>query len=196
MTASFHPSAHRDQWAREQLPPAEEWPVLRLDAPYLYPPRLNAAVRLLDDAIAEGHGDRVALVTPDGQGGWTETTYLELTRQADAIAQVLVHDLGLVPGNRVLLRGFNGRWMAAAWFAAIKAGMVVVATMPLLRAKELRVVIDRSKCSAALCDLRLADELQLATVAPTSLREIRHWGGTGPDSLESLTAAQVQGRLE
>ena len=191
MTTSFHLSAHRDQWAREQLPPVAEWPVLRLDTPYDYPPRLNAAVRLLDDAIAEGHGDRVALVTPDGRGGWTETTYLELTRQADAIAQVLVHDLGLVPGNRVLLRGFNGRWMAAAWCAAIKSGMVVVATMPLLRAKELRVVIDRAHCIAALCDLQLADELKQATVAPTTIRETRYWGSIGPDSIESLTAART-----
>ena len=79
---------------------------------------------------------------PDGAGGWRETTYAELLRQVDAIAHVLTRDLKLVPGSRVLLRGFNGQWMAAAWLATVKAGMVAVTTMPLLRTKELRVLID------------------------------------------------------
>ena len=43
---------------------------------------------------------------------------------------VLVEDMGLVPGNRVLLRGPNSPWMAACWFAIVKAGGIVVATMP------------------------------------------------------------------
>ena len=65
---TLHPSGHRDPWAREQLPPMAEWPVLRLDGPYAYPARLNCATRLLDDAIDEGHGKRIALVVPDGVG--------------------------------------------------------------------------------------------------------------------------------
>lgn len=165
-------SAHVDTWSREQLPPAAEWPRLLLDGTYVYPERLNAAVALLDRALDEGHGTRTALVTPDGAGGWTETTYAELRERVDAIAHVLRSDLGLVPGNRVLLRGFNGVGMAAAWLATLKAGMVAVATMPLLRTKELRVVIDRAKCQAALCDARLADELLAATRTKVAL-----WGG-------------------
>ena len=184
----LHASAHMDLWPRQQLPPRGEWPVMLLDPPYDYPPRLNAASRLVDDAIAEGHGDRVALVTDEGDGRWVETTYAELASQVDAIAHVLVSDLGLVPGNRVLLRGFNGRWMAAAWLATLKAGMVAVTTMPLLRAKELRVVIERALVTTALCDARLADELESAIDAPTTLGTVRYWGRDGSESLEALTA--------
>lgn len=183
------PSAHLDHWPRRQLPPAPEWPVLRLDPPYDYPATLNAAARLLDDAIAEGCGARTALITPDGNGGWIETTYAELGRQVDALAHVLRADLGLVPGNRVLLRGFNGRWMAVAWLAVLKAGGVAVTTMPLLRARELRVIIDRARCEVALGDARLMEELRAAAEEPTPLREVRCWGTTAADGLETLMAA-------
>ncbi len=185
----MHESAHVDGWPRVQLPPHTEWPVLLLDGPYDYPPQLNCAVRLLDDAVREGHGARVALITPDGAGGWVDTTYAELAAQVDALAHVLVHDLGLVPGNRVLLRGFNGRWMAIAWLATVKAGMVAVTTMPLLRAKELRVIIDKAQCVAALCDARLASELETAATSPSRLRVMRVWGGAPGETLEDLMAA-------
>ncbi len=192
MTPPLHPSAHLDLWPRQQLPPAEEWPVLQLDEPpYVYPERLNAATRLLDDAMFEGHGDRIALIVPDAHGGWSHVTYRDLQEQVDAIAHVLVQDLGLVPGNRVLLRGFNGRWMAAAWLATIKAGMVAVTTMPLLRAKELGIIIERAQCSAALCDARLLDELRQGTRPPLEAEAIRCWGHDGPDSLEALVKARA-----
>lgn len=187
---SFHRSGHVDEWPRRQLPPVAEWPVLTSAPPYDYPPQLNVVARLLDDAITEGFGNRVALLTPRGAGGWDELTYADLARQVDALAHVLVQELGLVPGNRVLLRGFNGRWMTVAWLATLKAGLVAVTTMPLLRSKELRVVVERAQCVAALCDQRLIAELESAVEAPvTPLRAIRTWGSEGPDSLEALTAA-------
>jgi 2-aminobenzoate-CoA ligase len=191
MHAPLLPSAHLDLWPRQQLPPLAEWPVMRAEPPYVYPPRLNAVTRLLDDAIAEGHGDRIALVVADGRGGWEHVTYGELLHQVDALAQVLVQDLGLVPGNRVLLRGFNGRWMAAAWLATLKAGLVAVTTMPLLRAKELGVIIERAQVSAALCDVRLVDELRQAVHGPLRADAIRCWGHRGEDSLEWLTAERA-----
>ena len=95
-TVQLHPSGHVDGFTRAQLPPAEQWPVITLEGVYAVPPRLNAAVELLDRAISEGHGDRVAIVVPDGIGGWEETTYAQLAAQVDALAHVLVHDLGLV----------------------------------------------------------------------------------------------------
>ncbi len=188
MSVALHPSAHRDHWPREQLPPVAEWPVLTLTGPYAYPATLNCATHLLDDAVNEGHGERVALVVPDGAGGWTEVRYAALQREVDAIAQVLVRDLGLVPGNRILLRGFNGRWMAAAWLAAMKAGLVAVTTMPLLRAKELGVIIERAQCSAALCDARLLDELRQAARGPMPAERITCWGTDAADGLEARMA--------
>ena len=188
----LYPSAYIDSFARDQLPPAEQWPVLLLDGVYAAPPHLNAAVELLDRAIEEGHGHRTALVTQNAEGGWDETTYAELASQVDALAHVLVHDLGLVSGNRVLLRGFNGRWMTVVWLAVVKAGMVAVTTMPMLRATELRVVIERAACNAALCDARLLDELANAAAATPTLRALCTWGGDGTDRLE-IAMAQHRG---
>ena len=187
-TAQLHPSGHIDGFARAQLPPAEQWPAITLEGVYAVPPRLNAAVELLDRAISEGHGDRVAIVVPDGLGGWEETTYAQLAAQVDALAHVLVNDLGLVSGNRVLCRGFNGRFMTVAWLATLKAGMVAVTTMPMLRAAELRIVIDRAQCDAALCDARLLEELASAAAGAPSVRVVRCWGGGDDDSLERAMA--------
>lgn len=181
---ALHPSGHVDGFARAQLPPPGQWPVLNLSGPYATPARLNAAVELLDAVIANGGGRRIALVTPDGAGGWSEMTYAELGAMVDALANVMVKELGLVPGNRVLLRGFNGRWMAAAWLATIKAGMVAVATMPMLRAAELRVIIERANCNAALCDRSLADELAEAARERAMQSRIRYWGGSEAERLD------------
>jgi len=184
----LHPSGHVDGFSRAQLPPAEQWPVISLAGVYAVPPRLNAAVELLDRAIEEGHGDRVAIIVPDGDGEWQETTYAQLSAQVDALAHVLVHDLGLVSGNRVLCRGFNGRFMTVAWLATLKAGMVAVTTMPMLRAGELRMVIERAECNAALCDARLLEDLASAASGTPTIRAVRCWGGDGADALERAMA--------
>ena len=103
------------------------------DLPELqFPAQLNCATELLDRHVAQGHGDRVCIRAP----GLT-WTYADLQDKANRIANVLVHDMGLVPGNRVLLRAPNNPMLAACWFAVIKAGGIAVGTMPLLRAKEL-----------------------------------------------------------
>lgn len=188
LPVQLHPTGHVDGFARAQLPPAEQWPVITLDGVYAVPPRMNAAVELLDRAIGEGHGERVALVVPDGTGGWEETTYAQLATQVDALAHVLVNDLGLVSGNRVLCRGFNGRFMTVAWLATLKAGMVAVTTMPMLRVGELRMVIERAECNAALCDARLLEDLASAAAGTPSLRAVRCWGGNGADALERAMA--------
>jgi len=189
MSLTFHRSGHHDPWPRTQLPPAAEWPVLRLDPPYAYPERLNCAVRLVDDAVTEAHGDRVALVTSRPDGSWEETTYRALAAEVDALAHVLTTDLGLVPGNRLLLRGFNGRWMSVAWLAAMKAGLVAVTTMPLLRSVELRTLLGRAKVDGALCDARLAAELVEALHhTPDIAARTRFWGDTGAASLEAMVA--------
>jgi 2-aminobenzoate-CoA ligase len=178
------PSAHLDSFTRDSLPPPDQWPDLLLDRPeFSYPVRLNCAVELLDRNIARGRGNHPAIVTP------AETlTYSQLADRVDRIAQVLVTRFGLVPGNRVLLRSANNAWMVAAYFAVLKAGGVVVASMPLLRAKELGQMLRKGSISHALCDARLAEELRKAE-AP-DLRRLITWGD---GQLEGLCEAAAPG---
>ncbi len=170
--AAAAPSAHLDTFARDNLPPREAWPVLRFDLPELrYPARLNAATALLDAQVAAGRGGHPAVIAED------ETlTYAGLRDRAARIAAVLVRDLGLVPGNRVLLRSANTPWMVAAHFGVWMAGGVVVATMPLLRAKELGQMLRKARISHALCDARLAEELRSAAAEAPDLRHLVLWG--------------------
>jgi 2-aminobenzoate-CoA ligase len=178
------PSAHLDTFARDNLPPRAQWPEFRFDLPELhYPPQLNCATALLDDALARGSGDRVAILGPGLR--WT---YAELNAIANRYARVLVEETGLVPGNRVLLRGPNNPAMAACWFAVIKAGGIAVGTMPLLRAKELAEIIDKARVTHALCDARLASELSDARAACPTLKHVLTFGDHGSGSLEARAA--------
>jgi 2-aminobenzoate-CoA ligase len=158
------PSTHVDTFTRGHLPPSDQWPVFMADLPELnYPDQLNCAVELVDRHVQGGRGDRIALHgvsdfnTGGGDFSWT---YAQLQDKSNRIAQVLTQDMGLVPGNRILLRGGNSPMMAACLLGALKAGLVAVPTMPLLRAGELVQIIDKAQVSAALCDSLLADELQ------------------------------------
>ncbi len=171
------PSAHTDTFCRDNLPPLDLWPELRFDLPELhYPDRLNCAQALLDARLARYGADRPALRTP------TETwTYGDLQRHANQAAHVLTEDFGLVPGNRVLLRGPNNPWLIAAWFAVLKAGGVAVTTMALLRAKEITALADITRPNLAICDYRFAEEL---TTALPGL-PIVLYGGSAPDDLVS-----------
>jgi 2-aminobenzoate-CoA ligase len=179
-------TAHVDTFARDNLPPREQWPELIFELPELqYPARMNCAAELLDGAVARGWGDRIAIRAPDGQ-----CTYRQLMAQANRIASVLVREMGLVPGNRVLLRGPNNPMMAACWLGVMKAGGIVVATMPLLRAKELTDIVTKAEVTHALCDRRLADELHAARPACPTLKSIRYWYDDAPDSLDALAAKQ------
>ena len=175
-------SAHVDTFARDNLPPRDTWPDLVFELPELrYPSRMNCATELLDRALDRGFGPRVAIVSPEG----VRWTYAELLAEANRIANVLVEDLGLVPGNRVLLRGANTPAMAACWFAVIKAGGIAVATMALLRAKELTDIVVKAQVSHALCDARLADELDAARPACPTLRTVAHFASSGEDGVEA-----------
>ena len=136
-------------------------------------------MELLDRNVANGRGEHPAIITP------AETlTYRQLAERVNRIANVLVHRLGFVPGNRVLLRSANNAWMVAAHFAVLKAGGVVVASMPLLRAKELGQMLRKARISHALCDARLAEELRKAE-AP----ELKHVVTWGDGALEAMCDA-------
>ena len=177
-------SAHLDAFAADNLPPRDQWPEFRFTLPELrYPERLNCVAELLDRWIEQGQGDRACLIAPN------ETlTYAALQERVNRIANVLTHDLGMVPGNRVLLRAPNTPMMAAAWLAVIKAGGVAVATMPLLRAKELSYPIAKAKIALALCNSCLADEMEKAKAQSPELKRVVYWSDNASGELESLMA--------
>lgn len=154
-----------DRFAADHLPPRSEWPHF---LPIAYPARLNCATELLDANLAT-RADHPALITP------TEVlTYRELAARVNRVANVLTGQFGLIPGNRVLLRSANNAWMVAACFAVLKAGGIVVATMPLLRAKEIGEIARKARITHALCDARLVDELRRA--AAPDLTHVITWG--------------------
>ena len=168
-------TAHKDTFARDNLPPVDQWPEFLFDLPELqYPERLNCAQVLLDDAVAEGHGDRIAIYSESGN--WT---YRQLLRESNRIAHALVDDLSLVPGNRVLLRSANNPLLAASWFAVLKAGGIAVTTMSMLRAKEISVVAEIAQINHALCDVRLIDELEGAAASTGLLQNVMTFGVGG-----------------
>jgi 2-aminobenzoate-CoA ligase len=159
------PSAYTDTFARDHLPPADQWPVLEFTTPALqHPERLNAATALIDAAVAEHGPDRPALRTPDGLV-WT---YGELLHRANQVARVLTEDLGLVPGNRVLLRAPNTPWMVAAWLGTLKAGGIATTAFAALRARELEPLVSRTRPAVALVDHRHVADVEAVrdAVAP------------------------------
>jgi 2-aminobenzoate-CoA ligase len=176
-------SGHVDTFARDNLPPQEQWPEFKFTLPGLqYPERLNCAVELLDKWVEQGKGDRTLMITPTAK-----ITYADFQKTVNRICNVLTRRLGMVPGGRVLLRSANNPMMVATYFAVLKAGGVVVATMPLLRAKELAYPIQKAKIDLALCDVRLAEEMEKAKTMAPELQRIVYWGG-GPDTLEAMMA--------
>src|SRR5262245_22578772 len=178
------PSAHVDSFTRDHLPPPQQWPELVFDLPELtYPSRLNCAAELLEATIARYGPDRPCLRAADGSI-WT---YEQVRDCANRIARVLAEDLGLVPGNRVLLRGPNNPMLVAAWFGVLRAGGVVVTTMPLLRAGELRTIAEICRPSIALCDARFTDDLEKAEIDGLA---ITTYDGSAADDLTQLMAAK------
>jgi 2-aminobenzoate-CoA ligase len=175
------PSAHTDTFCRDNLPPPGQWPDLDLSLAGLdYPEQLNAADELLDATIARHGADRRCLLSPEET--WT---YGDLAARASQIARVLTEDLGLAPGNRVLLRGPNNPWLAACWFGVLKAGGVAVTTMPMLRTAELTTICGIAQVSQALCDHRFTEEL----AAVPGVRIVT-FGGPEPADLTARAAAK------
>ncbi|MFF8593541.1 AMP-binding protein [Streptomyces sp. NPDC015220] len=169
-------SAHVDTFARDHLPPPDQWPELRFDLPELrYPARLNCAAELLGGA---GPADAGRPVFRTGSGEvWT---YGELRARVDRIAHVLTAGLGVVPGNRVLLRGPTTPWLAACWLAVLKAGAVAVTVLAQQRPHELSTICEIARVRHALCDVRAVDDLVKAEIPGLALTT---YGGDAPDDL-------------
>ena len=171
-----------DSFVKDRLPPPELLPEFRFDLPELhYPERLNAAAELLKG------GAPGALAVVNEHGRWT---YAELDDFSGRIARLLVEEEGLIPGNRVLLRGPNGYTMFAAWLGVLKAGGVVVATMPLLRPGEIATVIERAQISHAIVDSRFIGDFRQAVEQTHSVKHIvKYDGDYGHGELETRTAS-------
>jgi len=173
---------YEDNFAQDSLPDLSLQPLYIADLPqFRHPEMLNCTARLLDFHIESGNGSAPCIRTFEKT--WT---YQTLYEKANQIAHVLVDDLGLKSGNRVLIRSANNPMMVACWFAVIKAGGIVVATMPLLRCKELTVIIDCAEISLVLCDVQLEDEMNL--VKSPYLQRISKFDGleNGLSELESF----------
>ena len=182
-------SGHVDTFARDNLPPRDQWPEFKFTLPELqYPERLNCVTAFVDKWVAAGDGDRIAIVSP-----YETWTYAQLAERINRIANVLTRDLGLVPGNRVLLRAPNSPMAIACHLAIIKAGGVTVATMPLLRAKELSYAVTKARIKLALCDTRLFDEMEKTRPLARELERIVYWGDGG--QLEDLMARPGYGNF-
>jgi 2-aminobenzoate-CoA ligase len=184
--AALSPSGYQDTFARTNLPPVDQWPQFHFDLPALaYPERLNCVDALLDSALRDGDGERIAVIGE--QGSWT---YAELAAKVDQIAHVLTQDMGMATGKRVLLRGANTPMMAASILAVLKAGGIAVPTMPLLRARELATIIDKAKVDFVLCARSLAGEID---ALPHPVSSTVFFGDpSDPQGLESLMARHRQ----
>ena len=151
------PTGYVDHFARESLPPQDQWPTFEFTLPELqYPDRLNAAAELIDAGVTRFGSDKVALRVPGGDA-WT---YGELQHRANQVAQVLTEDFGLQSGNRVLLRSPNNPWTVACWLGVLKAGGIIVTTMVAWQEREVRAVIEKVHPSVALIDHRALDGVE------------------------------------
>lgn len=177
------PSGHIDSFARDNLPPADQWPDLNLGAHH-YPEFINVGYEFTDRMVEQGFGDHTALI-----GNGRRRTYKELTDWTNRLAAVLVEDYGIKPGNRVLIRSANNPAMVACWLAATKAGAVVVNTMPMLRAGELGKIVDMAEVTLALCDTRLMDELVTCAKDSRTLKTVVGFDGTANHDAELDRAA-------
>ncbi len=160
-------SAHVDTFVRDNLPPRDQWPEFVFALPGLQFPAHYNASSILDRAIANGHGARNAVLF-----GSDAITYDALLQEACRIAHALKHDFGLVPGNRVLIHSSNTRLSMAVWWGVWRAGGVAVGTMPMLRAHELAIILNKAQISHAIVDTRRAGELEQAQSDATVLKHI------------------------
>jgi 2-aminobenzoate-CoA ligase len=177
------PTAHTDTFARDNLPPADQWPDFLLDG-FDYPDFINAGVELTDRLVEKGLGDHTALI-----GNGRRRTYKELADWTNRLARALVENYGVAPGNRVLIRSANNPAMVACWLAATKAGAVVVNTMPMLRAGELAKIVDKAEITVALCDTRLMDEMVACAKDSRFLKKVIGFDGTANHDAELDRAA-------
>ena len=185
-------SAQTDRFVHDRLPPRAQWPLLIYPLPELrIPDQANLVDVLFTRAIRAGHADRPML-----RSDRITLSYADAHDRVKRIAQVLLEDFKLVQGNRVLLRGGNSIGMALAWLGVVQAGLVAVATMPLLRAKELGDIIEKAQPVLALCDATLLGELQIAKTQSATLQTIIAFNLMNEPGSLAVLAAQKDGNFQ
>ena len=185
-------TAHIDRFVLDNLPPPEQWPKLIFDLPQLrYSRVLNCATELLDLNGRERAGITAIRAA---EGDWS---YGYLLATVNRLCRVLTEDLGVVPGNRVLLRAANSPMLIAAWLAVAKIGAVIVASMPMLRAKELGTLVDKAQIGLGLCESSLEEELEVVRADGSFLKRVVTWNGEleslmrkKPDSFDAVATSQ------
>jgi len=181
-------TAHIDTFIIDNMPPKELWPEMDYSVlPELaaYPERMNVATELLDNMVADGCANKPMIYF--GDDIWT---YSDLMERANQIANVLIEDYGMVPGERVILRSGNHPMLIASWFAVLKAGGIAIATMPVLRERELVYMMGKAKVNLAISDIKLADDIDVAGKKADDLRDILYFGGDDAKSLDSAMATK------
>ena len=187
MTASATRSTQTDRFVHDRLPSLEHWPKRVYSLPELrIPDRANLVEVLFRKALDSGHADRPFLRSDS-----ITLSYAGALERVNRISQMLVEDFSLEPGNRVLLRGGNSIEMALAWLGVVNAGFIAVATMPLLRAKELGEIVAKARPAIALCDASLLDEFETARRQFGSPCPIVPFSSMrGADSLEAISSGK------
>lgn len=181
------PSAHQDTFTRDNLPPDDVFPSFEFTVPEVqYPERINAAAELIDTAVEKFGAERPALHAP-GSPTWS---YGELLERANQTAHVLTEDYGIIPGNRVMLRGPNNPWQVAAWLGILKAGGVVVTIPPLLRKKEVIGLVRLTQPSVIISDHRFLDAVQNLDAEGSIQPTVLSYGSDTAEDLLQVSAAK------
>jgi 2-aminobenzoate-CoA ligase len=179
-------TAHADTFVRDRLPPIEQQPEFLFGLPELqYPEALNAAVELMKG----GAPDMPAVI--NDAGSWT---FAEIDDLSSRIARLLVEEEGLVPGNRVFLRGPNSMMLFASWLGVLKAGGVLVTTMPMLRPGEIETILTRAEVGHAIVDSRFIGDFRQGAEAAGTLRSLlRYDGDHGKGEMETRLRSVAPG---
>ena len=134
--------------------------------PFIPPEKFNIADYFLDGRIAEGRGERRALL---GDGG--PVTYAEVQHSANRYANLL-RDMGVEAEQRVIIALQDGPEFVYALFGTLKIGAVVVMVNPHLSRDEVEYFLDYTRAVFAFVDSASRDAFEHAAPAVQHLRAL------------------------
>ena len=154
------------------------------------PERYNASSILFDN-LDQGRAQSLAVTGPAGS-----RTYAELCAEASRYGHAL-QSLGLIPGDRVLLFLDNTPAYAAAFFGALRAGLVPLLINTLTPSDLLQFYLSDSGAAVAVAEASFAGRFDAAACANTNLRTLVVVNGDAPDQapVETIAAGEWIGRF-